>query len=308
MFELIIFSLLRASQLVVLGLGISLVFGILGFANFAHLTFGLLGAYLVYLLHVTLHVNLFLSIIACAALIGLFSIQIDHIVFRKLRNASSIALMITSLGVMLFLRNVVRAIWGTGDLTFGLPMFSPFKIFGASITPIQIGVILTAVLIMAGLHVLLRGTNLGIAMRATADNRSLADACGIPTEKVTAWTWFISTSCCVIGMVLVAVDTSLEPYLGWNLLLPTFCAVILGGIGNPYGTMLGALVLGLAENFGISLNFAPILNAGGIFHFGELLRLDPRYKLAISFALLIAVLFIRPSGTVSYTHLRAHET
>jgi branched-subunit amino acid ABC-type transport system permease component len=145
-------------------------------------------------------------------------------------------------------------------------------------------------------HLLLHHTKLGKAMRASSDDPDLAQASGIATENIVTYVWFIAISFASIGGVLIGMETYILPYMGFAIIVPVFCATILGGIGNPYGAMLGALVLGFAENFGLYIDFGKIINLGGILGLTEDLFIPTGYKPAISFVILIFVLLIRPRG------------
>jgi branched-subunit amino acid ABC-type transport system permease component len=149
---------------------------------------------------------------------------------------------------------------------------------------------------MFALHLLLHHTKLGKAMRASSDNPELAQASGIATERIITWVWFIAITFASLGGILIGLETYILPYMGFAIIVPVFCATILGGIGNPYGAMLGALVLGFAENFGLYINFGNIINLGGILNFPQELFIPTGYKPAISFIILILVLLVRPRG------------
>ena len=149
---------------------------------------------------------------------------------------------------------------------------------------------------MFALHLLLHRTKLGKAMRASSDNPELAQASGIGTERIITYVWFIAISFASLGGILIGMETYILPYMGFAIIVPVFCATIMGGIGNPYGAMLGALVLGFAENFGLYINFGKIINLGGTFNLSNDLFIPTGYKSAISFVMLILVLLIRPRG------------
>ena len=133
-------------------------------------------------------------------------------------------------------------------------------------------------------------------MRDVSDNRSVAQAAGIDTENIIKWVWFIGNFFAAIGGTLIGLNTQIYPHMGFDIILPVFCTVVLGGIGNPYGAMLGALILGFVENFGLYFNWANIINFGGIFNFVGKIYVPTGYKPAISFAILIITLLIRPLG------------
>lgn len=273
-----------------------MTYSILHFANFAHAEMAAIGAFITLFLFNTLGLNFLISIILTMVLVGLMAIMIDNLVFKKLRGAKFTTLMISSLGISIALRNGVRAVWGSSIRSYDLPVFKPMYVLGARIAPIQIGVITIALVLMILLHLLLKKTTLGKSMRATADSPVLAQACGIATEKVIKWTWFVGGSYAAVGGILIAADTQLSPSMGFEMVIPVFAAAILGGLGNPYGAFVGALIIGLAENFGVSFDFGKIFNLGGLIKVGGHFYIPSSFKPGIGFVILIITLLIKPSG------------
>jgi branched-subunit amino acid ABC-type transport system permease component len=294
--QVIINSIIRASELSLIALGLTLVYDLLKFANFAHTEYAVVGVYLALIFNVNLGLSIFTAVLLSAILTGLIAISIDRMIFRRMRGAGRVILMVTSFGLAIALRNGIRAIWGPTPRSYAIGLQRPISLVGIRITPVQIWIIATAVIFMVAFHLLLHKTKLGKAMRATSDNPALAQASGIATERVILWVWFIATSFAAVGGSLIALETYLLPYLGFAIIIPVFCATILGGIGNPYGAMLGALALGLAENFGLYLNFGNIINLGGLFDLVKEMHIPTGYRDAISFGILIAILLVKPSG------------
>jgi len=295
-FQVIINSIIRASELSLIAIGLTLVYDLLKFANFAHTEYAVVGVYLALVFNVNLGLNIFTSVLLSAIFTGLIALSIDRMVFRRMRDTGRVILMVTSFGLGLAMRNTIRAIWGPTPRSYTIALQKPISFLGIRITPVQIWIIATAVIFMVAFHLLLHKTKLGKAMRATSDNPALAQASGIATEGVILWVWFIATSFAAVGGILIALETYLLPHMGFAIIIPVFCATILGGIGNPYGAMLGALALGFAENFGLYLNFGNIINLGGLFDFVKEMHIPTGYRDAISFGILIAILLIKPSG------------
>jgi len=294
--QVIINSIIRASELALLSLGLTIVYDILKFANFAHTELAVVGAYLAFFLNVSLGWSIIPAAITASVVTGLFSILIDKAVFEKMRNSTGIIIMVTSMGVGIALRNSVRAIWGPDAKSYSIALQRPLITPYFRITPLQVWIIVIGAGAMIAFHLLLHRTRLGKAMRASSDNPDLAQASGIATEKIITYVWFIAISFASIGGILIGMDTYVIPFMGFAIIIPVFCATIMGGIGNPYGAMVGALVLGLAENFGLYINFGKILNPGGIFDLPGSMFIPTGYKPAISFVILIVVLLIRPRG------------
>jgi branched-subunit amino acid ABC-type transport system permease component len=294
--QVIINSIIRASELTLLSLGLTIVYDILKFANFAHTEFAVVGAYLAFFLSVTLGLPMIPAAIIAAIATGFLSIAIDRAVFKKMRNSNGIIIMVTSMGVAIALRNTVRAIWGADARSYVLPLQSPLVTQWFRITSLQIWIIIVGAVAMILFHLLLHYTTLGKAMRASSDNPELAQASGIATEKIVTYVWFIAITFASLGGTLIGMETFLLPYMGFAIIIPVFCATIMGGIGNPYGAMLGALVLGFAENFGLYINFGKVFNLGGLLPFSRDMFIPTGYKPAIAFVMLIIVLLIRPRG------------
>jgi branched-subunit amino acid ABC-type transport system permease component len=173
----------------------------------------------------------------------------------------------------------------------------PLSVLGGTVTPIQVAIILSALACLAVFHGLLTYTKLGIAMRAAADNANLAQASGIHTERVIRWVWFIGSAFAALGGIFLGLDTQIAPMMGFGIIIPVFCAAILGGIGSPYGAILGAVIIGFAENVGLALNFSWLYSALGVANDGFVF-MPASYKPAIPFAFLILILLLRPQGLV----------
>ncbi|UCE56254.1 MAG: branched-chain amino acid ABC transporter permease [Desulfobacterales bacterium] len=295
--QILINTLVRAAELSLLAIGLTMVFDILKFANFAHTDYAVLGALFAYVFNRILGLNLFLAIILAAFVTGWVGILIDQAIFKRLRKigAKPVTLMITSMGTAIALRNLMRLIWTSHTKTYAIPLQKPLEILGARITPLQIGIIVVGLLSMIAFHLLLHRTTFGKALRAISDNSDLANACAIDSEKMIKRMWFLASAYGVIGGSMIAMEHLLYPRLGFDIIIPVFCATILGGIGNPYGAMLGALTLAFAENLILALDLAPLINLGGLFNVGSI-QISTGYKPAISFMILIIVLLFKPTG------------
>jgi branched-subunit amino acid ABC-type transport system permease component len=268
----------------------------LRFANFAHGEFALLGAYLTYFFRVSLNLNMVIAALLGIAITGLIGVLSNKLIFKRLRSAGGFILLIAAMGLSIALKNIVGAIWGMDPRSYPIPMPRIYNLVGIRITSTQLLIIIVTGTAMFVFHLLLHRTKLGKAMRATSDNLSLAEASGINVERVITYVWFMCCCFAALGGILIAMETLLWPEMGTQILLSIFAAAILGGIGNIYGAILGAFIIGLAENVGLFLNWAPLLNLGGILELSGSLYIPTGYKSAISFAILIGVLILRPTG------------
>ena len=229
---------------------------------------------------------------------GFVGVLIDRLVFRRFRNSDDVAPMIASLGLGIAIRYSVQAVFGPRFLRYDFAIAPGMRVLGAFVTRQQVWILAIVILALIGFHVLLQYTTMGKAMRATSTNRELAQASGVDTERVISWVWYIGTAFAALGGGLVAWDTQLVPDLGFNLVLPVFCVVLIGGVGSIYGVLAGALVVGFALNFGVAIDFAPLVNriGGGdlVSHF----RIPADYKPAIAYGAVILILLLRPSGLI----------
>ncbi len=269
------------SILALAAIGLTLTCGILKLSNFAHGDLMTLGAYFSWFAN-SKGMNLGL-----AMLIGIIGTIIamlisEQILWKPMRNrrATPTSLIIISIGLALFLRSGILLIWGSNNQSYKLPIMQtvnllgfevPFYIFERTI------VIVLAVLAIIGVHLLLKKTKIGKGMRAVADNVDLARVTGINVEMIVFSTWIVTGILAAVSGSMYGLLYGIRPNLGWFLILPIFASVILGGIGNPYGAIAGALVIGVAQEVSVPW-------------------LGSEYKLAIAIILMILILFIRPQG------------
>lgn len=282
--QLLINTILSGSVYTILSLGLVLVYSILKFANFAHAEYITLGAYFAYVINVMLSLDLILGMIIAFIATGIVAVFVDRLCFKPLRVRYSgpVPMMIVSIGIGLAIRHILQVIFGAGILWYNLPEVRSYQILTGTISDTNIAIIIASLILVVSLHLLLTKTKLGKAMRATSDNPTLSMAFGIDTEKIIVWVWFISAGVAGIAGVLWGANTRVMPYMGWELLLPTFAVVVLGGMGSFYGAILASYILGLAENLGVIL----FIN----------LSISTSYRPVIAFLVLILVLLIRPKG------------
>ena len=295
--SLVVNGLFLASIIALGAIGLTLIFGILNFANVAHGDYMTMGAYLAFFVIHTLLAGvgvegvglgpftfgypLLIALPLAAGLVGLGAIALDVLIYRKLRTrgANTAVLAMASLGIAIALRGLVQIIWSGDAQTFPRESRQFFHLpLDVRIPPDNVFIAIVAVLLVIGVHLLLTRTKMGKAMRAYADNPDLALVTGINTQRVIWATWVIGGSLAATAGVLLAVSQgNLLPIMGWKFLIPLFAAVILGGIGNPYGALVGAILVGSASE--VSTQW-----------------LNPSYKPVISFAIMIVVLLARPRG------------
>ncbi len=275
--QLLIFGIVVGSITALGAIGVSLTFGILRFANFSAGDLMTLGAYFAFVFFVALELPMPLSFIFACIATAAAAVIIDRSVYRFLRRSPPVILLISSFGMALILRSIVQIVWGPNNQVYESGIQMPLVVAGLRIKPDQLYIIGGTVVLVVALHLFLQRTKTGKAMRAMSDNIDLARITGIDTERVVLWTWVIAGIMAAAAGVFLGIDTQLHPVMGFRLLLPVFAAAILGGIGKPYGAVVGGLVIGIAQEM-------------------STLFLAPPYKDAVAFALLVFMLIFRPQG------------
>ncbi len=317
---LLIAALILYTQLFVVGvifgsiialgaIGLTLIYGIMKFAHFAHGDMMMLAAYLAFfaltgrMMGETSEVDigwsldrlpgattqlgplsfgyglLLAMLVALIIIVALF-IALDHLIYRRLRQRGSgiVIFAMTSLGIAIVVRSVILMLWGAEPRFYVSGIFPAHEFpFGIRLKADQIFIFATVTIVAMLVYLLLFRTRIGKAMRATSDNPDLARVSGIDTDQVIRWTWAIGGALVAVAGVLLVIQAQLKPELGFAILLPLFAATILGGIGSPQGALVGAMIVGITQE--VSVEF-----------------LAPGYKFAVAFVILILILLVRPQG------------
>ena len=316
---IIVPGLTYGSQLALGAIGVTLIYGVLRFANFAYGDLMAFGTMIVILstgylqsLGITLG---FLPTALLALPIGIIatvilSLFFDKTVFKYYRDMKSepVILIVVSIGVMFILNAIVRIVIGPGDVIFMdgarfIIKAGEFKKMtglneGIALKSTQVITVITTIITCSILFYFLNKTKTGKSMRAYSDNEDLALLSGIDPTKIVIYTWVIVSILATIAGTLYGLDKSFKPFAYWNNLLPIFAATIVGGIGNPLGAFYGGFVIAFTE-IGLTYAYKKFL----VYMLPEQLEpsslvqyISTDYKFAISFAILIVVLIYRPNG------------
>ncbi|WP_070987713.1 branched-chain amino acid ABC transporter permease [Halofilum ochraceum] len=275
--QIVIYGIVLGSIIALGAIGVSLIFGILRFAHFAHGDLMTLGAYFALAGVAGMSLPMFAAFGLALGATALVAIGIDRALYSRLQQVSPIILLISSVGVALMLRSLIQMIWGPDNEIYQSGISMPWTFGGLRIQPTQVMIVGGAAGLMLLLHLFLQHTRFGKAMRAMSDNPDLARLSGINTDRIVILTWIIAGVLAAAAGIFLGMDTRLHPIMGWKLLLPVFAAAIFGGIGKPYGAVAGALVIGLAQEM-------------------STLILPAAYKPAVAFALMVIILIWRPTG------------
>jgi branched-subunit amino acid ABC-type transport system permease component len=273
------FGLVTAAVLALASVGFTLQFAVTNVLNLAYGGVMIVAAYAAYALN-NAGVNVWLAAIAGIAVGAVASVLLNTVVYTPFqrRGASPIAMVIVALGMTLILTFGTQALAGPTNVSYAMSQGATVKVGSIELTVVQLVIIALSIVVMVLVHALIRYTRLGKAMRATAANRSLARNCGIRTERVVMATWLISGALCGLAGVTFAIDSGTFGATSTDVFLVLIlAAVFLGGPGEAYGAMLGALVIGLATEVSASV-------------------IVSSYKDVIAFVILLAMLTVRPAG------------
>ncbi|MFZ1994178.1 MAG: branched-chain amino acid ABC transporter permease [Solirubrobacteraceae bacterium] len=273
------FGVVTAAVLALASVGFTLQFAVTNVLNLAYGGVMIVAAYAAYALNHA-GVNVWLAAIAAILVGAVVSVLLNTVVYTPFqrRGASPIAMVIVALGMTLILTFGTQALAGPTNVSYAMSQGATVKVGSIELTVVQFVIIALSIVVMVLVHALIRYTRLGKAMRATAANRSLARNCGIRTERVVMATWLISGALCGLAGVTFAIDSGTFGATSTDVFLVLIlAAVFLGGPGEAYGAMLGALVIGLATEVSASV-------------------IVSSYKDVIAFVILLAMLTVRPAG------------
>lgn len=275
--QLTVTGLLVASLLALGAVGLSLTFGVARFANVAHGDFMMLGAYATFAFNALVGVPFWWAALLGIVATLLVGVPVAHVAYDTLPVTGTVQLLIISIGVSFILRHAVLFAFGSGLLQFAVPLQRPYVWGPIRLTPYQLLTLFAAAALVLAVHLLLSRTKLGRILRAIADNAVLTEIAGADVGRARLAMWLIAVLLASTGGILLGLNLVIQPNMGWDLVIPIFSAAIVGGIGNPYGAMGGALVIGLAQEW-------------------STLLIPASYKEAIAFGAMALCMMFRPRG------------
>jgi len=283
--QLVANGLVTGSVYAIAAVGVSLVYGILRLVNFAYGDLMAFGALITFGVNGPLHQSMLLAVAAGMAATAALSVALDLVLWKPLRarRAGFMSLFLASIGLALVLRQLLLFVAGSGPKSYRIDPYRVFVLGSVLLSEAQVITIATAAGTIVAVGLFLALTTTGRVLRAMADDSALAAVAGIDVARATRIAWIISGLLAGLAGVLAAtVEYSFDPNFGFQLLLPVFAAVVLGGIGSAYGALAGGLALGLAQEVSTWSGFS-----GGV---------NPVYKPVVAFAVLAVALLIRPQG------------
>ncbi|MDK9705975.1 MAG: branched-chain amino acid ABC transporter permease LivH [Desulforhopalus sp.] len=285
--ELLCSGLTRGAIYALIALGYTMVYGIIGLINFAHGEIYMIGAFTAYIVATVLTIYGFplLAIVVLAGLAAVvwssaYGYTVERIAYKPLRHAPRLSPLISAIGMSIFLQNYVLLAQTPDFLPFPtlIPDFPFMEPIAHIIGSTDLVILLTTTIIMIALTVLIKGTKIGKAMRATAQDRTMAMLLGIDVNKIISATFIIGSALAAVGGLLIASHIGQINFsIGFLAGIKAFTAAVLGGIGSIPGAVLGALVLGLTESFATGY-------------------VSSDYEDVFAFSLLVIILIFKPSG------------
>ena len=285
--QILVNGIIAGSVIALIAMGLSLIYGVLKFMNFAHGDMAMVGAFLYYYFFITLAWPLLPSLLGAIILTGFVAIIFNKLVFEPLRQESQWTLLITSIGVGLLLRAIVLMIASGYSRNYsreGIQTDVYSLLDGKILITDYQGVLLICTLaILIGMALFLKYSKTGKAIRAVSDNMQIASVLGIPVKRTIMIIFILSGCLAGFAGVLIGYEQNLSPAMGLILSISAFSAVVVGGLGNVWGAVLGAMILGILQNLLVGIEWWGF-------------SIPTSYKSAIAFSLLILMLVFRPRG------------
>ena len=277
--ELLSYGLLTFATLALPSLGLCLSIKVTKFFNLAYGEFITAGAFLTLLCNLAFGLPMVISLIIGMILTAVLGVLMHKTVFKRLMElkANLLILLVISLGAGFIIRNLILIGWGPQPFQYNIPLARARHIGPLFLTTNQIFIILACILIAVGVFLMLRYTQLGRLMRATSDNPELSEIRGISIERVYVYTWIIACALAAIGGVFMGTLGTIKCGMGIGVQVTLFACLIVGGIDNPYGAVIGALIIAFA------------MEATAIW-------ISPPYKVMAAYLLMIIILLVKPSG------------
>jgi branched-subunit amino acid ABC-type transport system permease component len=279
----VVFGLITGSYIAIAAVGFTLIYGLINMINFAYGEYMTVGGYVGFVLATVFELQIPLVILLAVPVTAVIGWVISRAFFTPIRDTGPIPLLLTSIGLGLILRNGVRMVAGAERRFFEFQQASVFRLDvlgGVQFNSSSLTVFGVAVAVFVLVHLLLTRTRTGIAMRAMGDDETLAEVTGIDTGTVRSRVWLLASALAGLAGVLLGVQNSVGPFLGYEQLLVVLAAAVLGGAGSAYGAIVGAYVLGVAMALTV----------------GVLPTWASELGTTVAFVVLIAVLLVRPEG------------
>jgi len=275
--QLLVNGLVAGTILAVPAIGFTAIYAVLRFPNFAVASHATIGAFAGYVANVAFGWPAWAAVAVAFLVAGAAGVANDQLILRPLLPAGALTTAIGAVALTIVLENVVRFVFGNDLRGYDLPLRRDWRFAGLHVSPQQVESLVIAIIVMALLFAFLSMTRLGKAMRAVADNPMLAAIKGINADMIARLVSFVGMGLAGLGGMLIGLDTTIDPLVGFKVVLSVFAAAVVGGLGSIPGAVVGALVIGVGEEL-------------------SLLFFAPAYRTAVGFVAILLVLTLRPRG------------
>jgi len=275
--QLVVNGVMAGTILAVPAIGLTAIYAVLRFPNFALASHATIGAFAGYVANAKFGLPLLPSVIVAFVAAGVVGVASDEAVLKRFRPAGYITTAIASIALTIALENIVRFAFGNDLRGYDLPIQRDWRVGAIRVGPQQVQNLVIAAVAMAALFAFLAFTRTGKAMRAVADNPMLASIKGIDADAISRLVNFVGMGLAGLGGMLIGLDTTIDPLTGFRSILSVFAAAVVGGLGSIPGAVVGALTVGIGEEL-------------------CLLFLSPDYRSVVGFAAILLVLTLRPRG------------
>jgi branched-chain amino acid transport system permease protein/neutral amino acid transport system permease protein len=275
--QLLVNGVMAGTILAVPAIGLTAIYAVLRFPNFAVASHATIGAFAGYMANAWLGLPLVPAVAVAFLAAGISGVATDEIVLKALRPQGYITTAVASVALTIALENIVRFAFGNELRGYNLPILRDWRVMDIRVGPQQAENLVIAVAAMSALFLFLAFTRMGKAMRAVADNPMLASIKGIDADTVARIANFIGMGLAGLGGMLIGLDTTIDPLTGFRTILSVFAAAVVGGLGSIPGAVVGALTVGIGEEL-------------------CLIFLSPDYRSVVGFLAILVVLTLRPRG------------
>ncbi len=275
--QLVLNGLMAGTILAIPAIGLTAIYAVLRFPNFSLASHATVGAFAGWIANIVFGLSIVPSLGFAFLIAGLVGIATDEFVLRPFRRAGFVTTAIGSIALTVAIENLLRMIFGNDLREYDLPIARDWRFAGLHVGPQQVENMAISLVVMAAVFAFLAFTRAGKAMRAVADNPSLARIKGVDAVRVARIVSFVGMGLAGVGGMLIGLDTTIDPLTGFRVILSIFAAAVVGGLGSIPGAVLGALTVSVGEEL-------------------CLLILTPNYRSVIGFLAILLVLIVRPSG------------
>jgi len=276
-FQLLLNGIVIGSYYILIALGLSIIFGVLDIPHFAHGSVAMFSGYIAYLVVSNYNASIFVAIIVSIIFATIIGVILEIVAYRPVVNAPPINSFIIALALMMVIDNVATVVFGSNQVSIRSASNEVFSLGSVSLSEHRLYLLLTTFILVTGLYLFMKYSKTGKAIRAVSQNKEAAQVVGINTNRISSIVFGLGSGMAGAAGAFMGILFALYPAMGGHTVMKGFAVLILGGLGSFPGTVIGGLLIGITENFGVAM-------------------LSSSYKDLFAFVILIIVLVFKPSG------------